>query len=149
MQNFVHSYGLKIVSERTHVVRDWKAVEQVFRAPSGDVMVHSVTPRFGGQVTTGRFLKYSFSSPRDNVTAIEMLKAFALDEEVDQLTAAGLESCLERARRLKPPQVKTMLWRKAGNELVKVYCGVSAVTEYVVFDARDLSSSYWRLRSTW
>lgn len=149
MQNFARDHSLNLLSERTRTAGDWRVIDQVFRAPSGKLTFNWVIPKLGGQETTAQYLNYAFVSPRDNDVAVRMLKDFSLDDDVEQLSADDLESCLSYVRRIKAPQVKTMLWRREGSTQTKVYCGVTAVTEYVVFDRRDLGSAYWKLKSGW
>lgn len=137
---------MRVTSARVREVTDWRVEDYSFRAPSGTVVVNKVVPRFGGQQTTRSSLTYNFVNPRDNGTAIQMIKDFALSDALAALSANDLEKCIQTVRTLKAPQVKTMFWQKSSaGHLLKVYCGVNAVTEYIVVEDKDLNSAYWQV----
>lgn len=146
LEQFSVDHRLKLLAQQSRTVKDWRVDESRFRALSGTVQVSSVVPRWGGDAPVRSMLTYQFVSPRDDAAAIDMIKAFALSDAVNALTSTHLNACLEAARTMKAPQVKTMLWRKeASGRLLKVYCGVTARAEYVVLDDRDLTSGYWKV----
>lgn len=145
MEQFSTEHQLKLIRQKVTNTQDWRVENYTFRALSGTVQVSSVVPRTGGQAPTRSQLKYEFVSPRDHAAAIEMIRAFALDDRVNVLTADQLNTCMQVVRTMKAPQVKTMLWRQdAAGRLLKVYCGVTATTEFVVLDDRDMTSAYWK-----
>ena len=145
MKQFSTEHHLKLIRKKVTNTQDWRVETSTFRALSGTVQVSSVVPQTGGQAPTRSQLKYEFVSPRDNAAAIDMIRAFALDDRVNVLTAGQLNTCMQAVRTMKAPQVKTMLWRQeAGGRLLKVYCGVTGTTEFVVLDDRDMTSAYWK-----
>lgn len=145
MQEFTDSYTLKPVFNKTKIVSDWRIEDQNFLALSGKVFINQIIPRLGGQAPTRSYLRYEFASPRDNETAVQMVKDFSLLNELNTLTATGLDDCLKTVARMKAPQVKTLFWQQKRGRIAKVYCGRNATTEFIVFDDRDLNSSYWQL----
>lgn len=150
MKEMSQQFQLRKTSEVIRSDEDWRLQVTTYIAPLGTVTQRLGVAKFGGQAPIYVGIRINFVNPVNNQSVIKFLREYmSLGSGTtlpDTVNAQALRSCTETVQKLKAPQVKTMLWRKEpgeGGNLLKVYCGVDARTEYVVLERKALSSDFW------